>query len=310
MLIFFSIGANEATLIKFAQEKNTDPHFKTLFAHTLLCGLSSQSVVSPSIIEATAQIIFNQKAQEPGTTLGMAIGYTLGRLLYNGNDVRPFLKICTPTYVHSYKLFLNGFNVGCHTNAQGLMHNSNYVGALKERYEDWNSDSFNTCKKLYALTGEQNNFDHAQINPLNEKITSFLQAFFPDNSLINTLHEAHIEKLSFINSKTLESPEIALAVDQLVTKRSNALVSEIEKNYDKKLAKETAKLNAVLQAGTDRLTQRIESYDKELAAEVARIEKQAIDNAHIILEQQKVIKETQERNEQSLAFKSKLNKML
>lgn len=279
----FSVVANDKTMKRMAASKFVDPKYSTLLSHFLLAKISGFSDIKTDYLSDIVEVINTnlKSVNKCGTTIGYAIGCCIGRLLYNGCDSTPLAKICNHKNIKNEEVFLKGFMVGFNNDLTGLMSDSTYKADLSERYNEWNEGSQQICYKLFNVVAQKDNASYHQINIANEKMTWFLHNYFSESELIKNIHMFHNNKMHKMINETMQSPEVVKFIELQVIQNTNALMNEVEKNYDKKLQKE-----------------------------IARVEQQAIDNAQIILAQQAALNLEKEQTEKKVQFQNKLNRLL
>jgi hypothetical protein len=271
------------TIKRMADVKFTDPKYPALFSHFLISRLANYNTLQNNELADIVDIIYNnlQQTNKCGSTIGYGIGYVIGRLMYNGCDTTPLGKLCITKFVKDQDIFYKGFLAGFIFENKGLMCDKFYLSQMKDRYNEWKDSGFETCFKVLKTLTKLENSPEQVINPANEKMLWFLKNFLPETQFLNNLHDLHCDVIAKITSKALQTPEVATYIEQQIIVKANDIMNELEKNYAKKLE-----------------------------SEVARIEKQAIENAQQILEQQAALNEERRLQAQKLQFHNKLNGML
>ena len=279
----FAALADPYTLNRMATSKFVDPKYPALFSHFLLSRLSNYDKIEHTELSDTVEVIYNNLKQTSkcGTTMGYAIGYVVGRLIYNGCDATPLGKLCINNFVKDQDIFYKGFLSGFIFENKALSRDNFYESQIKDRYDEWKETSFALCSKVFRFFTKLENSPEQVVNPANEKMLWFLNNFLPENQFVQNLHNLHCDSISKITSKALQTPEVATYIEEQVIEKTNAIMNELDKNYAKKLDNE-----------------------------VARIEKQAIDNAQKTLEEQAALNEQRRQEAQKIQFHNKLNGML
>jgi hypothetical protein len=265
----------------------------------LLIRMSHQIRFGEKDLENVATIVNKNtnSSTEPGTTLGYAVGYLIGKCLFLGEDCTSLIDICSKTVVLNYDIFKKGLHKGF-SKSQGLMFDNVYVQNLNERYaEHWNEQSRDICYNAFKLMGtykEVVKYENEHIdNPINEKMTWFLKGMFPKDDFINKLHLLHLNQVEQFSTKEFGN--------------SPAFASMVQKTVKTKLAEETVKLKKQFE---DDLNNIKNEYQVKLAAEVARIQQQAIDNAQQTLAEQAQINQHKRETEATKAVQHKIGRFL
>lgn len=289
---FFVLAANNKTIKEMTTIKPNSVQFPYFLCSFLLAKICQNTTFDKDSINDIVTIITNLTPEKVTynpynyqdvskkfpNSFSFDIGFTIGHCLSYGIDTTDLVKLNQPNIVTDDKKFITGLKTGFFTESKGLMFNDTYI---KNLGTTWIKDTSHKgyivkiYQKLTTTNTERN------LNSINERTTWFLHTIFPNSHLICDLYEQHINVAKNKHEKTIHSPDLAAYFEQCLMQKSEQITKQIEQKFQLKLEKE-----------------------------VARIEQQAIDNAHTILEQQKLIKEQKEVEEKSLAFKQKLNKML
>lgn len=279
----FAALADPYTINRMATTKFVDPKYPALFSHFLLSRLSNYNKIEQNELSDTVDVIYNNLKQTSkcGTTMGYAIGYVIGRLIYNGCDSTSLGKLCINNFVKDQDIFYKGFLSGFTFENKALSRDNFYESQIKDRYDEWKETSFALCSKVFRYLTKLENSPEQVINPANEKMLWFLNNFLPENQLLQNLHDLHCDAINKITTKALQTTEVATYIEEQVIEKTNSIMNELDKNYAKKLHNE-----------------------------VARIEKQAIDNAQQTLAEQAALNEQRRLEEQKVQFHNKLNGML
>lgn len=290
---FFVLGANSDTIKALTSIKVENIRFPYLLSNFLLAKICQDTSFNKDTMNDIATIITNMAESKAITfnsqnysnskhtmpnTFSFDIGFTIGHCLSHGIDCTHLLKIYQPDIVMDHKLFVNGIAAGSFRESKGLMFNETYSKNLGKY---WLNDSSHKTAVIKTFQHVTKTNDQRQLSAVNERTTWFLNTLLPKSKVVRDLHEQHLEVAKKVYEQNIHSPEFAAYFEQCLIEKSEQLTDQIEQKYQQTLDKE-----------------------------IARIEQKAIDNAHTILEEQKVIKETKEFEEKSLAFKQKLNRML
>lgn len=185
---------NERSFAQLAKSDVQDEKFPTLFCHCLLIRASNEHLLSQTMQNSLVEIINNHKEifNSPGTTLGYAVGYLIGKGLFAGQNTNDLIKLCSNKFIIDEDIFVGGIKTGFNGEARGLLFDSFYKKNLTERYEkEWSESSRQLCYQVLQVIATTQYRANYTVNPLNEKMTWFLNGMYPEETLFSQLYKLH-----------------------------------------------------------------------------------------------------------------------
>lgn len=241
--VFLSMMMNDDTLKRFADEKIVDSKLPTFMAHTLLMAASGKSC-SDMYINQMVRIIKHHQAKmdDPGTTLGYALGFVIGKSLYYGEDANEMVKLCNDTIIKDKKVFTKGVNAGFNSasnDIQGLAKDKNYIKSIAERYsEHWNEASMVTCFKAVRHTYNLDTKSPLNINANNLAAVEFLEQKFNADNSMTTILQLHTISQKF-QGDILQDPRVQKLIEIQI---QSMITSKVNEGIEVAVARKTASL--------------------------------------------------------------------